>query len=43
MALLLILWACEPTSLNMLNRCDTIGQTMFEASQLLRAIRTSDV
>ena len=43
MALLLILCTCEPTSLNMLNRCETIGQTMFEASELLRAIRTSDI
>ena len=43
MALLLILWACEPTSLNMLNRCETIGQTMFEASQQLRTYRTNDV
>lgn len=43
MALLLIIGACEPTSLNMLNRCETIGQTMFEPSQQLKAIRTNDV
>ena len=45
-----LLWICsivakrsDKQCLKRLNNWEPIGQTMFEASQLLRAIRTSDV